>query len=174
MQEGLPWFSLPAIKYLDRTIKPGSAVFEFGSGGSTVYFASKHCTVDAVEDSADWCKLVADELSRRDLPPANLTVCPFDFFEPESFRESDYFNRLSTLGRKYDVIVVDGTEESVQVRRACLLEAEKFIKPGGIIILDDSWRYKDPPLRHHAKSLQDFVGIGPCRKGVTSTAILQY
>ena len=41
LESELPWIAFDAIKYLDKRILPGDQVFEYGSGGSTLYFAKK-------------------------------------------------------------------------------------------------------------------------------------
>jgi hypothetical protein len=52
--------------------------------------------------------------------------------------------------------------------------AEKSIKKGGIIILDDSWRYDQVRSRNSAKKHVVLKSTGPCRYGVTSTDIFFY
>jgi hypothetical protein len=48
------------------------------------------------------------------------------------------------------------------------------VKPGGIIAVDDSWRYVQ--LRHssNAKRVEVFESVGPARLGITSTDIFFY
>ena len=60
------------------------------------------------------------------------------------------------------------------MRPVCFQLAETVIKPGGIIIVDDAWRYADIIKNHLAKERRDFQSIGPCRPGVTSTDIYFY
>jgi spermidine synthase len=75
---------------------------------------------------------------------------------------------------KFDVIVVDGLEEWIQVRPICFEKAQDRVKRGGIIVVDDSWRY--PRLResHRGVRHQVFESVGPCRPGVTSTDVFHY
>jgi predicted O-methyltransferase YrrM len=75
---------------------------------------------------------------------------------------------------KFDIIVVDGSEEWKHVRPICFEKAQGRVKEGGIIVVDDSWRY--PALRqsHRAKELKIFQSVGPCRPGVTSTDVFFY
>lgn len=61
---GLPWISYPAIDFLERYLRPEMDVFEFGSGGSTVYFSSRVGSVTAVEEDAKWATLVEAELKK--------------------------------------------------------------------------------------------------------------
>jgi predicted O-methyltransferase YrrM len=75
---------------------------------------------------------------------------------------------------KFDLIVVDGSEEWTHVRPICFAKAEDHVKEGGIIVVDDSWRYPTLRQKHHAKDLKIFQSVGPCRPGVTSTDIFFY
>ena len=70
--------------------------------------------------------------------------------------------------------MVDGTEEETVVRPRCFALAETRIKTGGIIIVDDSWRYPELRAHNHASSWREFRSTGPCRPGVTSTDIFFY
>ena len=81
---------------------------------------------------------------------------------------------LALPKRKFDVIVIDGSEEWNQVRPICFRHAEQFIRPGGCIIVDDSWRYSAIRNQHNALRHQIFESVGPCRPGVTSTDIFFY
>jgi hypothetical protein len=51
---------------------------------------------------------------------------------------------------------------------------EDRVKPGGIIVLDDSWRYAAPRLRNKAKRFEVFESVGPCRPGCTTTDVFFY
>jgi hypothetical protein len=172
LELGMPWWSFGAVAEVGRLLRPGMDVFEFGSGGSSIFLATRASSVVCVEDEEKWAALVRDEAGRRNL--RNLTVRhePFDFHRPEGFEHSSY---LASLGdRSYDVIVVDGKEESEQVRDVCFWKAEERIKPGGFIVLDDSWRYPQVKARNKARRCTDYKGTGYCRVGVTSTCVFRY
>ena len=78
------------------------------------------------------------------------------------------------------VIVIDGEdnfgpESNWSARESCFRLAEQWVcKNGGLIIVDDSWRY--PALRRetNAKQMVIHESIGPCRVGVTSTDFHYY
>jgi hypothetical protein len=48
------------------------------------------------------------------------------------------------------------------------------MKAGCIILVDDFWRYEELLSSHSAQSVQVFESVGPCRIGVTSTAMFFY
>jgi hypothetical protein len=103
---------------------------------------------------------------------ATLTLCPFDFKNPAGFEHSAYLHALPGSG--FDVIVVDGSEEWTLVRPVCFEKAESYVKPGGIIVVDDSWRYPGLRKSNHARHCKVFQSVGPCRPGVTSTDVFFY
>ncbi len=39
LDEGLPWITFPAMRWLHGHLRPSMSVFEWGSGGSTVFLA---------------------------------------------------------------------------------------------------------------------------------------
>jgi len=49
-----PWLSDDAIAYLESILTPEMHVIEHGSGGSTLWFASRVVTVIAYEHDTDW------------------------------------------------------------------------------------------------------------------------
>ena len=68
-KEGLvPWITYPAFRQLQRTVKPDAKVFEFGCGGSSLWWASHAAEVTSVEHDADWAARVAAAA------PANLKI----------------------------------------------------------------------------------------------------
>src|SRR5208283_402812 len=49
LELGVPWFSQSAIDFLESYVKPSMRVFEYGSGGSTIFFARRAKSVDSIE-----------------------------------------------------------------------------------------------------------------------------
>jgi len=168
----VPWFSYAAIDFLEGFIEPRMTVFEYGSGGSTIFFARRVRSVLSVEDNAKWFELVSSRLQAKGLGNASLKLCPFDFKSAAGFDESDYLRAMPD--DRFDVIVVDGSEEWNLVRPICFEKAEHHVKKGGIIVVDDSWRYPELRKRNRAKDVQIFQSVGPSRPGVTSTDIFFY
>ena len=170
---GMPWWSFGAVDFVAGFLRPQMEVFEFGSGGSSIFLAQRVTRVSCVEDSEGWLMDVGNEASRRGLNNLELVVQPFDFHGCSDFRNSGYLGALQE-GSLYDVIVVDGQEDSVQVRPECFWKAEKHVKPGGVIVVDDSWRYPQIKANNSALKWKDFKGVGYCRRGVTSTCLFFY
>ncbi len=168
----IPWFSYAATDMLESFLEPHMKAFEYGSGGSTIFLAKRVKAVLSVEDNSVWFDIVSRRLHETGLSNVELLLRPFDVKNPVGFESSEYFGALPD--EMFDVLVIDGSEEWTQVRPACFRRAEERVNPGGIIVLDDSWRYHEPQRSNKARRVESFVSTGPCRPGVTSTDIFFY
>ena len=63
-QEGLPWLTFGAIRFLDGWLKPGMRVFEYGCGGSTIFLAARVKEVVSVEHDEGWARRVVQQFER--------------------------------------------------------------------------------------------------------------
>jgi predicted O-methyltransferase YrrM len=168
----IPWFSYAAIDFLDAHVRTHMTAFEYGSGGSTLFLAKRVKSVFTVEDNVTWFDLVKQRLHERAFSNVTMELHPFDARNPAGFEQSSYLRAIPD--EKFDVIIIDGSEEWIQVRPTCFRYVEDKVAPGGIIVLDDSWRY--PALRraNKAKRVEVFESVGPCRPGATSTDVFFY
>lgn len=172
LDHALPWWSFRAIEYAD-SIFPGKKMFEFGTGGSTIRYAEVCKSITSVEDSEGWLKIVQDRLTKKQISNTKLIFSHFDFDHPEDFSKSNYL--ASYEGHEqYDVVVIDGQDKSFRERITCFRHVEPTIKNGGVIVVDDWWRYTELLGSNRAKSIKVFESVGPCRYGVTSTAFFHY
>ena len=170
----LPWVSWAAVDFLKGFVRATMDVFEYGTGGSTLFFARRCRQVVSVEDDRNWLNLVSDHLARNGITNVQLRLRPFDFSKANNFAHSAY---PDAIGKEtYDVIFVDGKDWSGTGRPVCFKRAEQNINPGGVIVLDDSWRPRYRALRNSnsARSVRVCEGVGPCRLGVTSTDVYFY
>jgi predicted O-methyltransferase YrrM len=168
----LPWFSYGAIDFLESFLRPEMRVFEFGSGGSTIFFARRCARVESVEDDPAWAARVRERMVQLGLTNVAITECFFDFNNPAGFADSKYLGRIRE--GFYDVIVVDGADNDYSIRPQCFEVAQDRVNPGGIIVVDDSWRYCQLRETNRARRLEVFETVGPARYGVTSTDIYFY
>ena len=60
IDDQLPWITFDATKYLQKFLTSKSIVFEFGGGGSTLFFLKNQATVYTVEHDANWFKKLAN------------------------------------------------------------------------------------------------------------------
>jgi len=172
VQLELPWIAFKAIDVLDDFVERHHQVAEFGGGGSTIYFSKRAKSVLCIESSYEWTDVIQKKLNDLNISNVTIEVFPFDALDEKGYIDSQYNNRISD--EKYDIILVDGYEESVKLRTHCFWKAEESINEGGIIIVDDSWRY--PEIRNKNNSKKNIIckSIGPCRPGVTTTDIFYY
>lgn len=173
MELELPWISLSAIKFLEKyNINNNTDILELGGGGSTFFFANRGAKVTCLENSDLWGKKIEAKYRQLGLTNINLKIFEYDFKNEGSFTKSRFYDFIQK--NKYDIILIDNYEENIKLRPICFYAAEKSIKPGGIIIIDDSWRYTELRKNNSAKNVKVYKSIGPCRLGVTSTDIYFY
>jgi SAM-dependent methyltransferase len=170
----LPWISYAAIDFLDGYLKPDMTVYEYGSGGSTLFFASRVARVTSIEHEPLWYSRVQTKLQEKSVTNANLQLVEFDLSPTADFENSHYVQSLRDT--EADVILIDGLEDCSTYHRRpiCFALAETQIKQGGIIILDDSWRYTHLRQKNSAVRVQVFESTGPARPAVTSTDVYFY
>jgi hypothetical protein len=138
-----PWLTREAIEILDKTLFPSTKLFEFGSGGSTVWYARRCQFVDSIEHDADWLRIVNRAIVFHQL----RNVCVF-YGNPEN----NYTHYLSFAGEilakngpkfgPYDVVIVDG-----RCRVKSVMTAAPYVRPGGRIVLDNAERPYYAPVR---------------------------
>jgi hypothetical protein len=118
----IPWYTYPAIEFLEPRVQSGFRVFEFGAGWSTLWWARRVAEVAAVEHDAAWHASVASALPGN----AGVALC--------TEREA-YVGELARRGGLFDVIVVDG-----EWRNECARAAAARLKPSGALVFDNSDR----------------------------------
>jgi spermidine synthase len=111
---------------------------------------------------------------------SNLTceLHAFDDAEAAGYRDLPYFKAIEN--HRYDIIIVDGfcgftTGSYGALRPYCMQQAlASVVRPGGMIVVDDYWMYPEFAALAPEAQLTVFESTGPCRYGVTSTAIFQF
>lgn len=127
---GEPWIVPDALTYLEGIVEPTWEVFEWGAGGSTVWFA-KHCSVvTTIEQSQKWTADIKGKLKRRSLDNVALQYIPI------RSTDDDYADAiLSCPDRTFNLISVDG---EVAKRDRSLSHSWARVVPGGWVMLDNS------------------------------------
>jgi hypothetical protein len=120
-----PWLTPESINFIEDKVK--GDVLEFGSGGSTLFFSRRAKTVLSFETNPDWFRDVKKTLEERKLlnVSLNLITCAEDCKSP-----------ILNTGLKFDVVLVD-CDPRVMERFQPLKFSSKFVKTGGILILDN-------------------------------------
>jgi len=151
----VPWLVFSAIAFLEKWVQKNMQVFEYGSGGSTLYFASKAAQVASIEHDANWfghAQKVIQQAGYNNInyqliepapspakegcdctDPVNYVSC---FREYKGYEFSTYATSIEKYPNEmFDLVVVDG-----RVRHSCIAHALKKIKPNGALLLDNADR----------------------------------
>jgi hypothetical protein len=157
--EPLPWYTYPAIRFIGERVQPGMTVFEYGSGNSTLWWGRRVAQVCTCEHDRAW----HDAMQPRFPSNVDAQFAPLD-------DSGLYADAAVRSGRQYDVIVIDGRQ-----RVQCARSAMRALKPGGVMIWDNSERDEYAPGQ---RSLQeagfrriDFWGMGPINTYGWSTSV---
>jgi len=173
----LPWWTFESINEIKLYLNKQKNVFEWGSGGSSVFLAKLVNSIISVENNPKWTELVKSTLQEKKLTNTSILQREINLESPDKFQNSPYAKSLSST---FDIIVIDGedgfgAESTWSAREICFEISQNFIsEEGGIIVVDDSWRYPKILKSTKAKNVVQTESVGPCRKGVTSTDLHFY
>jgi hypothetical protein len=136
-EAGEPWWNPRAIRYLRQNMPRGGKVFEWGSGSSTIWFSRLGLRVTAVEHDADWAAKVSQCCPDADIRLIHAATSGLVTERPGD-RNASYFDNyvaaIESADRdSLDVVVVDG-----ECRVECARRAASRVKPGGIVVIDDT------------------------------------
>jgi hypothetical protein len=186
----IPWITFGAVDFLESILTPQMRAFEYGSGGSTLYFCRRVAEVFSVEHDPVWYKKVTATLVKGGfknihpclaepaLDPLAATQTPSD---PDGYVSEDPEHQGKTFrayaasidvhpDASFDVVLVDG-----RARPSCLKHALPKVKAGGFMVVDNAER------AHYQSSFsllataqwqrQDFSGPGPLNHYFWQTSI---
>lgn len=158
----LPWWTYPAIEFVNTIVKPDFRVFEYGGGHSTLWWSRRVARVTTVDHDRQWVDRIAPSLSTphemhcieagepyRDsageISAAYFSTSPRDNFPYDAERitrrglnDRDFISYADSINRydqPFDCIVIDG-----MARRLCVWFAIEHLKDDGIIVFDNSNR----------------------------------
>lgn len=150
-----PWITYPVIDFLNRRINSHSKVFEYGGGGSTLFFVNRASVVVTVEHDAAWFSKLQQIISNKSiknwtgnliLPEKTTSTKDLDPSDPEHyyttdllFKDNTFKSYASFIDRYpegyFDMVLVDGRS-----RPSCAFHAFHKIKKGGYLVIDNSDR----------------------------------
>lgn len=171
----LPWLTPDSIELLNNLIKKTDVGIEFGSGRSTIWFASKCKFLTSVEDHKGWYDKVKEILDTRDI---NNVEYLYEESLVEPVTESPYYKVINTIkDNTLDFVIIDGKH-----RGYLSLAAIHKLKAGGLLIVDDIERcvpYKTfaphsiygQPEKFLKEWIQFIHEIEPWRKIMTSNGV---
>lgn len=175
-----PWLPYQATRFIDRCCKL-ERVFEYGMGGSTLFFYNHLHNIELVSVDHDptWYLAVLEKLGANCqvattfqsfiLPPVPGDIGP-DKANPDHYKSGstelgpcnfrEYASAIDRLGL-FDLILVDG-----MARASCLKHAVSHVKPGGVLVLDNTDDNRSYYLQNTLAYFTDweridFFGYGP-------------
>lgn len=143
----MPWMPLDAVECLKNIVTKDFEIFEWGSGGSTIFFANRCKNIVSIEYDKEWFDELTKEIQNRNLNNINLIYQPHnnekcdDILNPDKFVSySKFYNQcvfetyVKTIDNyiEFDLIIVDG-----RARISCVKRAVSKVKNNGFILIDD-------------------------------------
>lgn len=131
-----PWFVPAAITDIEQKLRPEFVGFEWGCGRSTLWFARRVNHLTSVEGRRSWLEEIKRQLEKEGLAKRvtlRLTevASEHDFIPEEIMRYAAAIDDF--VDGSLDFIVVDG-----HFREACLRRIGNKLRPGGLLIIDNS------------------------------------
>ncbi len=175
-----PWWSFKATLEVENFLasRNRTAVFEWGAGASTLWLSHRANRVLSVESDADWASKVET------VAPPNAQIITVETPQRDSasiplssrlgFRRLDfsgYVNAIEQVPGKFDLIVIDG-----RARESCLRKSLPRLKPGGIILFDNTNRRRyQRALQEvaHTTTVETFSGLTPILPWPSWTSIIR-
>ncbi len=174
----IPYMPYRAAAWLESYLKPDMSVFEYGSGGSTIFLARRVRRLVSIEHDADWHSRISSLISELGItnceyvlreseqPPARVTASASNHqsytssagsFGGLSFQAYvEWIDRYPDRG--FDLVIVDG-----RARASCVGRSIAKVRSGGYLLLDDSerQRYADAVELLSGFERTDLVGAAP-------------
>lgn len=155
LQDEKPWITFSALDFLEKTLTKDMRVYEYGMGGSTLFFAKRVKEIVSVEHDKKWFNLVQETIKKKGYgnwkgyllePEITTDKVNIDPSHPDSYTSEDpCFNEKKFINyavhidkysdEYFDLIVIDG-----RARPSCFKHSLTKVKKGGFIVLDNSER----------------------------------
>lgn len=195
LKDGLPWMAFPAIRFLQSILQKDARVFEYGAGGSSLFFARQVEELVSVEHDKTWfehTQAAMQDVQRQfgirwtgilaepEVKSPPIEGSPAD---PLAYTSSDetlrgrsflkYAAAIDAYPDEYfDVVLIDG-----RARPSCFLHAMTKVKFGGYVVLDNAERESYSYIEETAERLgfvkREFWGPGPYNNYCWRTIFLQ-
>ena len=138
-----PWLVRGARRWLESELRSSFVGIEWGSGRSTRWLARRVKRVVSIETNPNWYQRVTHRLQQSRLNNVDYVLVPIPYQEGFPGEKCVVANRQA-YGEAYGAIP-DGTLDFAFVdgchRALCVGLAIDLLKPGGILVLDNSNRF---------------------------------
>lgn len=157
--EPLPWITYPAIDFLAQFDFRDAAIFEWGSGFSTLWWARRCKQITTVESNEPWIPYITGLL-----PPS------VEFIQTARDVDAEVRALLDHRPIEHDVFIIDNYGS---FRWRCAEVAAVNLASGGLIILDNSDQCPKAcrVLRQAGFTQVDFTGFVPGNGYAHTTSI---
>ena len=175
LADGVPWMPFKATEWLSSYLRRDMKVLEYGSGGSTLFFAQRVNFLVSVEHDSQWHSKVATRLSEQGFTNVSYVLRePRKDEEPvldgyrNDFPGVSFAEYVKTIDAypdgTFDLVLVNG-----RARVACMAQALPKLRPGGYLMLDNAsdpdWAGCLEIMRPYAYPRIDFYSIAPYATG---------
>jgi precorrin-6B methylase 2 len=186
-----PWLTFGAIKFIEKIVRSDMQVFEYGSGGSTLFWSERVNKVVSIEHNKEWYEKMVNEFRKLKIDNVEYQLAEAEVDDQFSTKRIDdpkhyisddnlfvgknfesYVKKIDRFPDAYfDIVVVDG-----RARPSCILHSQKKIKSGGYLIIDNSERQYYTQSFAFSKSywkIRKFYGPVPYIGHFSETTILK-
>lgn len=141
----MPWTTIESIKFIQSKLNSEMKVFEYGTGGSTLFFCKSVYEIYSIEHDENWFEYLINKAEIKELRNLEISlVKPSIIKEPEFYETKhekrffgyNFYNYVNSINKfpndHFDIIMIDG-----RARPYCLKKSFLKLKPGGYLIFDN-------------------------------------
>ena len=147
----IPWITYPALDFLTPRIDARMAVFEYGTGNSTLWWSKRVARLVSCEHDKEWYAKFKERVTA-----GNTTY----LWRRHKGGSTAYSSEISAYRSQFAILVIDGRQ-----RVDCIRNGLGALLPDGVVLWDNSDRKKYRPgydlLAEAGFGRLDFWGMGP-------------
>ena len=147
----IPWYTYPAIDFLEQRDFRTRDVLEFGGGQSTLWWAARARRVVTIEEDVEWASTLRSRVGAN----VDLHHVPVDL----ATRSIDSVTAVLDANpiERFDIIVIDG-----HLRAELADLSFKYLAPNGALLLDNAegYGFYDVIKSRNCRRM-DFYGFAP-------------
>jgi hypothetical protein len=172
-----PWLTFSAIDKINGIVNIEMRVFEFGSGGSTLFWSQHVRQVISVEHDKSWYERLKNELQHHNIGNVEYILAeaqddeeyndkridnPEDFISGDtSFKGKNFVSYVKQIDKYpdeyFDIVVVDG-----RARPSCIVHSLDKVKVNGFLIIDNAERdYYLRNIQFKPHDWEEHIFLGP-------------
>ena len=176
----MPDIAEPALTWINQHIEPTDTLFEWGSGGSTFWFADRVKQVYSVEHQLALFIYVKSHFLYEGYHNINMIYASEDTYPNakyvDAFDDVSYRKYCETIhnypSKSFDWVIINGKS-----RGACLELAVSSVKHGGVILINDTNKLENGAAvnnyRNKALEIFEFKGAKLPYSKQTHTTIMR-